>query len=103
MNIENNNRSIVAIANTKEKHRSRERVLGLVREAVDLLSSIEKFVKPGNTVLIKPNLTVFYGAEEGCTTDPQVVGALIILRRKQAQERLLLVSRAASFSRPSNV
>jgi uncharacterized protein (DUF362 family) len=40
------------------------------------------FVQPGQTVLIKPNQTVYYSAEEGCTTDPVVVGALIQLARE---------------------
>ncbi|MCC6329005.1 MAG: DUF362 domain-containing protein [Acidobacteria bacterium] len=71
--------AVVSIANTREKHRSLERVLGLVREALSHLGGIEEFVKPGQTVLIKPNQTVFYSAEEGCTTDPLVVGALIRL------------------------
>ena len=63
-------RALVAIAHTREKHRSPERVLGLVREAIDLLGGMRRFVKPGQTVLLKPNQTVFYSAEEGCTTDP---------------------------------
>jgi uncharacterized protein (DUF362 family) len=69
----------VAIAHTTEKHRSRARVLGLVREALGHLGGIKRFVRPGQSVLIKPNQTVFYAAEEGCTTDPLVVGALIRL------------------------
>lgn len=72
----------VAIAHTGEKHRSSERVLTLVREALDLLGGIQAFVKPGQTVLIKPNQTVYYSAEEGCTTDPLVVGALIRLAKE---------------------
>jgi uncharacterized protein (DUF362 family) len=71
--------SIVAIAHTSEKHRSQERVLELVREALSHLGDMQQFVRPGQTVLIKPNQTVFYSAEEGCTTDPLVVGAVIRL------------------------
>ena len=55
----------VAISRTFEKHRCAERVLGLVRETLDLLGGISSFVRPGQTVLIKPNQTVFYSAEEG--------------------------------------
>src|SRR5918994_3888360 len=72
----------VAIAHTRERHRSPERVLALVREALDHLGGITRFVQPGQTVLIKPNQTVYYSAEEGCTTDPLVVGALIQLARE---------------------
>src|SRR5215212_5114297 len=73
------NRATVAIAHTNERHRSPERVLGLVREALDHLGGLSRFVHPGQTVLLKPNQTVYYSAEEGCTTDPLVVGALIQL------------------------
>ncbi len=78
----NDETSTVAIVHTKEKHRSQERVLGLVREALAHLGGIENFVKPGQTVLIKPNQTVFYSAEEGCTTDPLVVGAVIRMAKE---------------------
>jgi uncharacterized protein (DUF362 family) len=69
----------VAIAHTSERHRSPERVLGLVREALGYIGGISRFVRAGQTVLIKPNQTVYYSAEEGCTTDPLVVAALIEL------------------------
>src|SRR5829696_1084786 len=72
-------RATVSIAHTNERHRSPERVLGLVREALDYIGGLFRFVRRGQTVLIKPNQTVYYSAEEGCTTDPLVVGALIEL------------------------
>jgi uncharacterized protein (DUF362 family) len=50
----------VAIAHTSERHRSPERVLALVREALAHLGGITRFVQPGQTVLIKPNQTVYY-------------------------------------------
>jgi uncharacterized protein (DUF362 family) len=78
----------VAIAHTSERHRSPERVLSLVREALDHLGGMSRFVQPGQTVLIKPNLTVYYSAEEGCTTDPLVIGALIVLAREAGAARV---------------
>jgi uncharacterized protein (DUF362 family) len=90
-------RATVAIAHTKEKHRSTERVLGLVREAVDLLGGMSGFVKPGQTVLIKPNQTVFYSAEEGCTTDPLVVGALIRLAKESGAGRVQVAESSGGF------
>jgi len=89
--------SVVAIAHTKEKHRSQERVLALVREAIDLLGGIQTFVKPGATVLIKPNQTVFYSAEEGCTTDPLVVGALIRLVKEAGAARVQVAESSGGF------
>jgi uncharacterized protein (DUF362 family) len=87
----------VAIARTREKHRSPERVLALVREALDHLGGMGRFVRPGQTVLIKPNLTVFYSAEEGCTTDPLVVGALIRLAREAGAARVQVGESSGGF------
>ncbi len=89
--------AIVAIAHTKEKHRSQERVLGLVREALDHLGGMSRFVQPGQTVLIKPNQTVFYSAEEGCTTDPLVVGALIRLAKEAGAARVQVGESSGGF------
>jgi uncharacterized protein (DUF362 family) len=90
-------RATVAIAHTNEKHRSPERVLGLVREAIDLLGGIGRFIKPGQTVLIKPNQTVFYSAEEGCTTDPLMVGALIRLAKEAGAARVQVAESSGGF------
>src|SRR4051794_38587082 len=69
----------VAISHTNEKHRSVATVSRLVEDAIDQIGGIARFVRPGQTVLIKPNVTVFYTAEEGCTTDPWIVAALVRL------------------------
>ena len=63
--MENHARAKVAIAHTNEKHRSPKRVYDLVTEALAHLGGLSTFVKPGQTVLIKPNQTVYYSAEEG--------------------------------------
>jgi uncharacterized protein (DUF362 family) len=87
----------VAITHTGEKHRSQDRVLALVREALDLLGGMSRWVKPGHTVLIKPNQTVFYSAEEGCTTDPLVVGALIRLAKEAGAARVQVGESSGGF------
>ncbi len=92
-----NGRATVAIAHTNEKHRSPDRVLALVRQAIDLLGGMSQFVKRGNTVLIKPNQTVFYSAEEGCTTDPLVVGALIRLAKEAGAKRVQVAESSGGF------
>lgn len=89
--------AVVAIAHTQEKHRSPERVLALVREALEHLGGISRFVQPGQTVLIKPNQTVFYSSEEGCTTDPLVVGALIRLAREAGAARVQVAESSGGF------
>jgi uncharacterized protein (DUF362 family) len=74
-----------------------ERVLPLVRRTLDLLGGIHRFVKPGQTVLIKPNQTVYYSAEEGCTTDPLVVGALIRLATQAGARRVQVAESSGGF------
>lgn len=93
----NNGRATVAIAHTDEKHRSQERVLSLVRDALDHLGGMQDFVQPGQTVLIKPNQTVFYAAEEGCTTDPLVVGALIRLAKEAGAAQVQVGESSGGF------
>jgi uncharacterized protein (DUF362 family) len=87
----------VAIAHTNEKHRSQQRVYDLVKEALDHLGGVAAFVKSGQTVLIKPNQTVYYSAEEGCTTDPLVVGALIRLAREAGAARVQVAESSGGF------
>ncbi len=52
----------------------------MVQAAVKALGGIERFVKPGNDVIIKPNICVAYHSYEyAATTNPEVVGALVTL------------------------
>jgi uncharacterized protein (DUF362 family) len=89
--------TIVSIAHTNEKHRSEERVFALVRQAVEQLGGMSRLVQPGQTVLIKPNNTVFYSAEEGCTTDPLVVGAVIQLAKNAGAARVQVAESSGGF------
>jgi uncharacterized protein (DUF362 family)/NAD-dependent dihydropyrimidine dehydrogenase PreA subunit len=50
-----------------------------VRKSVDLLGGIEGFVKPGEKVLLKPNLLTDTEPDKGITTHPEVVRAVIRL------------------------
>src|SRR5205823_5851312 len=87
----------VAIAHTNEKHRTIDRVEALVRGAVDHLGGMSQFVKPGQTVLIKPNQTVYYSAEEGCTTDPLVVGSVIRLVKQAGARKVQIAESSGGF------
>jgi uncharacterized protein (DUF362 family) len=75
-------RAQVAVARTTEESIGEDGVEALARQALDHLGGMERFVKPGQTVLIKPNLTVFRLAKDGCTTDPRLVAALVRLARE---------------------
>lgn len=52
----------------------------LVNRAIAALGGIERFVKSGNDVIIKPNICVAYHTYEyAATTNPWVIGALVKL------------------------
>ena len=52
----------------------------LVQQALQALGGIERFVKPGNDVIIKPNICVAYHSYEyAATTNPWVVAELVKL------------------------
>jgi uncharacterized protein (DUF362 family) len=89
--------AVVAVGHTREKHRSMQRVTDLVRETLSLIGGMYRFVRPGQTVLIKPNQTVYYAAEEGCTTDPYVVGALIRLAKEAGAARVQVAEASGGF------
>ncbi len=48
-----------------------------IRNAVNLLGGITNFIKPGSSVLVKPNLLMSKGPECAITTHPEVVRAVI--------------------------
>lgn len=50
-----------------------------VKKAVDLLGGMSAFVKPGNKVLLKPNLLSAKTPDQAITTHPAVAEAVIIL------------------------
>jgi uncharacterized protein (DUF362 family) len=97
MPLESQGPAVVGISRTQEKHRSIERVIHLVRQAVDLIGGMSHFVRPGQTVLIKPNQTVYYSAEEGCTTDPLVVAAVIRLAKLAGAARVQVAESSGGF------
>jgi len=54
-------------------------VMDAVRRAVDLLGGIRAFVKPGEKILLKPNLLSAKEPERAITTHPEIVRAVIRL------------------------
>jgi uncharacterized protein (DUF362 family) len=52
----------------------------IVQAAIKAVGGIERFVKTGNDVIIKPNICVAYhGPDYAATTNPEVVAALVSL------------------------
>jgi uncharacterized protein (DUF362 family)/Pyruvate/2-oxoacid:ferredoxin oxidoreductase delta subunit len=60
----------------------RDGIFSSVRQAVDLLGGIKAFVKPGDRVLLKPNLLKAALPEAAVTTHPEIVRAVIRLVRE---------------------
>jgi uncharacterized protein (DUF362 family) len=52
----------------------------LIRRAIAALGGIERFVKPGADVIVKPNIcNAYHGPEYASTTNPDVVAAIVAL------------------------
>jgi uncharacterized protein (DUF362 family)/Pyruvate/2-oxoacid:ferredoxin oxidoreductase delta subunit len=64
------------------KNYDRDLIYDKVRESVNLLGGMDSFVKPGEKVLIKPNLLKARPPEAAVTTHPEVVRAVIRLVRQ---------------------
>lgn len=63
--------SIVKCNNYEHKN-----VRNAIKESLDLLGGIEKFVKPGNKVLLKVNAIIGFQPERAATTHPAVILAM---------------------------
>ena len=52
----------------------------ITRRAIAALGGIERFVKPGANVIVKPNIcNAYHGPEYASTTNPNVVAAIVAL------------------------
>jgi uncharacterized protein (DUF362 family) len=60
------------------------------RAAVELLGGISRFVKPGNRVIIKPNMSFARPPEAGTNTSPEVVRELAIMCKEAGASSVLI-------------
>src|SRR5512143_3431336 len=61
----------------------------LVKRAIAALGGMERFVKAGSDVIIKPNISVsYYSYQYAVTTNPWVVGALVKLCKGAGARRV---------------
>jgi len=58
------------------------------RAAVDLLGGMRRFVKPGQKVVIKPNMSFAGGPEDATDTNPEVVRELVAMCRESGADRV---------------
>jgi len=58
------------------------------RATVDLLGGMPRFVKPGQNVIIKPNMSFAGGPEDATDTHPDVVRELVVMCKEAGAERI---------------
>jgi len=63
-----------------------------VNKAIDLLGGIERFIKPGDNVLIKPNVAFASPAMLGATTNPQLIAEVVRLCYSRGRAKKVVVT-----------
>lgn len=61
-----------------------------VRKSLDLLGGLRKFIKPRESVLIKPNLTAGFIPDTGATTKPELVKVVVELLWEIGADRVII-------------
>ncbi|MBW2623800.1 MAG: DUF362 domain-containing protein [Deltaproteobacteria bacterium] len=62
-----------------------------VRAAVDLMGGMKEYVKPGNRVLIKPNMSFSARPKIATNTHPEVVRELAVMCREAGASKILVL------------
>lgn len=57
-----------------------------VKRAIDLLGGMERFVSPGDKVLVKPNICAAKSSDTGAVTDPELVAEVCRLAAAEGAE-----------------
>lgn len=71
----------------------------LVKKAVNELGGIEKFVKTGDQVLIKPNIAWDRSPEQAATTNPEAVAEMVKLCKDAGAKKVLILDRTCNQAR----
>jgi len=61
------------------------------RAAVDLLGGMKQFVKPGDRVVIKPNMSFASTPERASNTDPEVIRELAVMCKEAGAAKILVL------------
>jgi uncharacterized protein (DUF362 family) len=70
-----------------------------VRASVDALGGMERFVRRGARVVIKPNVLTSKAPEYAATTNPEVVGALVALAYEAGASQVVVLDRPTAPDR----
>ena len=73
---------------------SKKKPAQLVRAAVDALGGMKKFVKPGNTVVLKPNIAWARKPEHAANTNPEVVAELVRMCKAAGARQVKVIDHA---------
>jgi uncharacterized protein (DUF362 family) len=65
-------------------------IVALCEEALAPLGGIRAFVRPGDSVVLKPNQTIWFLGRDGITTDPRVVAAMVKLSRDAGAREIIV-------------
>jgi len=79
--------------------RKGEDIPGLVRETVAALGGMQRFVKPGETVVVKPNIGWDRTVELAANTHPEVVGEVVRLCLEAGAARVRIFDRTCNDPR----
>jgi uncharacterized protein (DUF362 family) len=72
-----------------------------VRLAIGALGGMSRFVKPGNRVVLKPNVLTGRAPKYATTTNPQVMGALAAMCFESGASQVVVLDRPTSTARPA--
>jgi len=86
--MKNFGRVIVSVAKNDDPSKATD-------EAIDLLGGMSRFVKRGDRVVIKPNLTFDRPADTGATTDPRVVKRIAELCQEEGAGEVIVAESSA--------
>jgi len=75
----------------------------MVEEALELIGGVKNLIRPGSTVVIKPNAGHNYGPETSVCTSPEAVAATIKVLRKANPKQIILAEAAAIGCDPTPV
>ncbi|MGI6084401.1 MAG: DUF362 domain-containing protein [Acetivibrionales bacterium] len=87
------------IINTSENYRL-DRVVACLEQIFERMGGIEKIVKPGMRVAIKPNLLMAKRPEDAATTHPSVVHAVIKLVQQAGGIAVIIESPGGPYNIP---
>ncbi len=92
-----NGPATVAVVQASDWPVSDAQVDAMVRQAVQVSGGLSAVIHLSDTVVLKPNLMWDAAPDEGYTTDPRVVRALVRLAREAGAGQVIIADGAASF------